>query len=551
MNALGLRFPVCSVGGGIHVPPQNIGKHERDLSRVTSLRGLELPRGRRISHKRSKTISAIDSSDRNGTAAQQAVLDKEPEVASESQKFNWTTQWYPVAVIKDLDENAPTPATILGRPLAIWWDRSISKWQVYADQCPHRLAPLSEGSISEEGHLRCSYHGWTFKGDSGECTFIPQAPKDGPPAHTSKRACVAVYPSMVQQGILWYWPDLSQGPINMQAAANPPPVFAEFEDPTFKYDLSARDLEYGYETLIENLMDPAHVNFAHHKIQGNRNQAKPLNYVITTDIAPTGFRGEDERSKAAFYAPCSFTLSFAIPATADHIPGTGVKYKSKEGDTEAKSVEEKPPKKISLILLCIPISPGRSRLIWSFPRNFATFLFKVIPPWVGHMTNNLVLDSDLYLLHVMERNLEHVGASKWNNRYYLPTKADAYVKGFRKWLNTLAGGAPDWGGRFENRLPPSPPKRLMMDRYSQHVVQCKSCRNASKNMKALEVGLQVLAIALVGLVAASAILPIRPVQSLAVPLVIVAVLSTILSKWLANFIHKTFHFHDYNHAVVK
>lgn len=102
-------------------------------------------------------------------------------MASESQKFNWTTQWYPVAVINDLDENAPTPATILGRPLAIWWDRSISKWQVYADQCPHRLAPLSEGSISEEGHLRCSYHGWTFKGDSGQCTSIPQAPKDGPP----------------------------------------------------------------------------------------------------------------------------------------------------------------------------------------------------------------------------------------------------------------------------------------------------------------------------------------------------------------------------------
>ena len=24
---------------------------------------------------------------------------------------------------------------------------------------------------------------------------------------------------------------------------------------------------YRYETLIENLMDPAHVNFAHHKIQ--------------------------------------------------------------------------------------------------------------------------------------------------------------------------------------------------------------------------------------------------------------------------------------------
>jgi len=122
------------------------------------------------------------SFDSTGSGTEQAVLEMpdlpEEIQTSESQKFNWNTQWYPVAVIKDLDKNAPSPATIIGRPLAMWWDRSSSKWQVYADQCPHRLAPLSEGSISEDGHLRCSYHGWTFKGESGECTHIPQAPKD-------------------------------------------------------------------------------------------------------------------------------------------------------------------------------------------------------------------------------------------------------------------------------------------------------------------------------------------------------------------------------------
>lgn len=103
----------------------------------------------------------------------------EEQQGSESRNFNWDTAWYPIAVTKDLDKDGPTAATIIGRPLAIWWDRSTNKWQVYADQCPHRLAPLSEGSITAEGHLRCSYHGWTFKGDSGECTGIPQAPKDG------------------------------------------------------------------------------------------------------------------------------------------------------------------------------------------------------------------------------------------------------------------------------------------------------------------------------------------------------------------------------------
>lgn len=48
-------------------------------------------------------------------------------------------------------------------------------------------------------------------------------------------------------------------------------------------------------------------------MQGNRKFARPLNYKITTEITPAGFRGgEDERSEVAFYAPCSFVLSFTI-----------------------------------------------------------------------------------------------------------------------------------------------------------------------------------------------------------------------------------------------
>lgn len=68
------------------------------------------------------------------------------------------------------------------------------------------------------------------------------------------------------------------------------------------------------------------------------------------------------------------------------------------------------------------------------------------------------------LVQPQERNLEYEGSSNWAKRFYLATNADAYVLGFRKWLNNLAGGAPDWAGRFENRLPPSPPKRIILDR---------------------------------------------------------------------------------------
>ena len=45
------------------------------------------------------------------------------------------------------------------------------------------------------------------------------------------------------------------------------------------------------------------------------------------------------------------------------------------------------------------MGPGRSRLIWAFPRNFAVWLDMVVPRWVYHIRDNRVLDSDAYILH--------------------------------------------------------------------------------------------------------------------------------------------------------
>lgn len=57
-------------------------------------------------------------------------------------------------------------------------------------------------------------------------------------------------------------------------------------------------------------------------------------------------------------------------------------------------------RKFALIFVCIPVSPGKSRLIWCFPRNFGLWVDKVVPRWMFHVGQNLILDSDLYLLHV-------------------------------------------------------------------------------------------------------------------------------------------------------
>lgn len=38
-------------------------------------------------------------------------------------------QWYPIAVLEDLDPRLPMHAQLLGIDLAIWWDANASTWR--------------------------------------------------------------------------------------------------------------------------------------------------------------------------------------------------------------------------------------------------------------------------------------------------------------------------------------------------------------------------------------------------------------------------------------
>ncbi|KAI7742842.1 hypothetical protein M8C21_010655 [Ambrosia artemisiifolia] len=191
----------------------------------------------------------------------------EPETATgnldhEDEKFDWFSQWYPLAPVTDLDKRAPRGIKALGLDLVVWWDRKENVWKVFDDRCPHRLAPLSEGRIDQWGRLQCVYHGWCF-GGSGDCKFIPQAPLDGPPVHSFPKACVGVYPSTEQYGIVWFWPNTDPKYKDI-ITKKKPPCIPELEDPSFfKTTIAARDIPYGYEVLIENLMDPSHVAYSH------------------------------------------------------------------------------------------------------------------------------------------------------------------------------------------------------------------------------------------------------------------------------------------------
>ncbi|EEF28992.1 protochlorophyllide-dependent translocon component 52, chloroplastic [Ricinus communis] len=502
---------------------------------------------------KSKLYSTISSSSSSSSSSSppsaysvstESIEAPQPELETDIQgdKFDWYSAWYPVMPVCDLDKRVPHAKKVLGIDVVVWWDRNENEWRVFDDTCPHRLAPLSEGRIDQWGRLQCVYHGWCFNG-SGDCKYIPQAPADGPPVHTFNKACVAAYPSTVHHDILWFWPntDPQYKDILMKEK---PPFIPELDDPSYTKTMGNRDIPYGYDFLIENLMDPAHVPYAHYglmkirqpKEKVDREGGKPIDMSVKK-LDKNGFIGKQEKGSSKFIAPCIFY------AYTDPLVDQGNGAVSSSETKKKLSVQQR----AALVFICIPVSPGNSRLIWAFPRNFGVWIDKIFPRWMFHVGQNLILDSDLYLLHVEERKITDIGVANWQKACFVPTKSDALVVGFRKWLNNYAGGQVDWRGKYNGALPPTPPREQLMDRYWSHVVNCSSCNAAHKGLNALEVILQVVSLVLIGIVAAAK----QSVLSAAArtTLVAVAVACFAASRWLAHFIYKSFHYHDYNHAL--
>nr|AFK45915.1 unknown [Lotus japonicus] len=140
-----------------------------------------------------------------------------------------------------------------------------------------------------------------------------------------------------------------------------------------------------------------------------------------------------------------------------------------------------------------------------------------------------------------------VGQANWQKSCFVPTKADALVVGFRKWLKKYAGSQVEWRGKYSGGvLPPTPPREQLLDRYWSHTVNCRSCNSAYKSLKVVEVMLQIISVASIGIVATMKQGGMSVVTRNS--MVVFAVLSFALSRWLAHFIYKNFHYHDYNHA---
>ncbi|MDB9528763.1 Rieske 2Fe-2S domain-containing protein [Oscillatoria sp. CS-180] len=401
-----------------------------------------------------------------GTSRLDEISEVLPAGGPDSNRFEWAEAWYPVHYVEDLDKNRPTRFTLLEQDVVIWWDFNAETWRVFADQCPHRLAPLSEGRINEAGQLECPYHGWAFSG-SGACEHIPQASPEIE-AHLSHRACVASMPTAVHQGLLFVYPGKAENAPKVPI----PGIDPLEEDPDGWVLLNTfRDLPYDALTLLENVLDASHIPYTHHKTVGKRENAAPMQMEIL-ESGKQGFQGIWPEGPRKGQLGTQHT-TFVAPALMYH-------------DLTSKQFG-----RTLTVVYATPIRKGECRLFARFPFKFSSklpsFFIKLTPRWYSHIGNNRVLEDDQIFLHLQERLLEKAGNQSYAQACYLPTQADRYVITFRKWISDFQ--ADPFAGQT---LPPASSTDALMDRYHSHTQHCGSCRSALKRIKQIRQGALVI-----------------------------------------------------------
>ena len=388
-----------------------------------------------------------------------------PAGGQDPDRFDWQEVWYPVFYVEDLDKTKPAKFTLLERDLVIWWDRHTNSWKAFDDRCPHRLVPLSEGRIAEDGLLECPYHGWAFKGD-GNCDRIPQQPEGGL-AHTSKRACVKSLPTAERQGLLFIYAGKPENAPHVKI-----PIIEPLETETEKWTLfgTFRDLPYDAITLLENVLDASHLPFTHHKSVGNRANAAPMVLeVLETD--KNGFNGTWEEGPRRGKLGRQDT-TFIAPSLMWH-------------DLTSKQFG-----RTMTVVYATPTRKGECRMFARFPFQFNSaiprFFIGITPRWYSHVGQNGILEDDQIFLHHQERYLAEALAQPENDgnyakAFYLATAADTYVSELRKWVTRYKADP-----FADQRLAAPLAKEVLLDRYHSHTSKCASCRKALKTVRSLK-----------------------------------------------------------------
>jgi 5,5'-dehydrodivanillate O-demethylase len=157
--------------------------------------------------------------------------------------------WYPVALVRDLDEFPVKPVRLLGEDFALYKAHD-GGYGIVHERCPHRGASMVYG-IVEEGGLRCGYHGWKFDRD-GTCVDMLAEPDASP--RFKQSVCIRAGRAQALGGLVFAY--IGSGP------APELPRYEAFVMDGLR-DVGHTVLPCSWLQIMENAVDPYHVEALH------------------------------------------------------------------------------------------------------------------------------------------------------------------------------------------------------------------------------------------------------------------------------------------------
>jgi len=426
--------------------------------------------------------------------------------------------WIPLASAQGLTGLGPQRIRIMGIDLVVWHTQQEKKngsnddeekvWTAQIDACTHRLAPLSQGRVNPNTNcIECPYHGWQFD-SKGSVKCIPQLEKNRSIESVRKQGGnVKTFPVHAVGDLLFVFLPSSLHGEKFEQSLLPEDYYYPYLSSFMKQEgdrkrkktnpqVFVRELPYSFDFLVENFMDPAHIPFAHHKLQSTRADGIPIEM---SDIASNfthvvvGFkditRKRPRDAYASFQRPCFYHYGEYVKNTNE-----------KEGGQGEQEIQGEVDEKMTQPRLCIwiaPVEAGKCRVFFeSPPIKLPTFLL--------HAASNRFLNSDTWL-HDAEREVVNrkqqilsstSSANAKNDKtrmklaqmdYVYASQSDTGVSAFRKWWmkHGMADAPPNTFAMatMEQLGPRSLPRREQIDPWESHTKHCSTCRMTLVRMK--------------------------------------------------------------------
>ncbi|KAL3806001.1 hypothetical protein ACHAXA_006421 [Cyclostephanos tholiformis] len=377
-----------------------------------------------------RDIIALSSTMVDSPPPSSIIAEDDLESSASDRPFDWFKSWHPIVPVEFLDIERPHAFKLLGMDIVVWNDGPVG-----VDVDSH-----SNADIKSNPKSRCG-------------NFLVR----------------------VVDGVLWVWPDVGEDS-GLEAALSPVPI-NNYEGESISDERlwfgpwNFRELPYGHDYFIENVVDPAHVPVSHHNILGSRYSEQTLHMETIQPLTKSGF-GISVTSP--LLPDVSSTTTFTAPSQ--------VLIKSPFGKMGARQYLE---------LYSSPSRPGFTNHVGRMvvvkdestimPNLLRQFMLPM-PVWANHLLASLFLNQDALFLHGQERAFTFTGKYRTtvpsNDSYaqnVLQTSSDRGVMLFRDWLSKFAHGHIPFRG--DTTMPPTS-KEAVFDVWNAHTRHCKYCLDA-------------------------------------------------------------------------